>query len=135
MTTPPVGSCRLETGVEAMEALEVVGQAHQVPFERHLGQATQEEAAEAEHRFHDSENRLDRLLAQAVERTPLDGGRAVGEVLGKARFGRGRGRILAFLQLLDGASVALAFHRGQDARGFRFVLRAGLLGGAASPLR
>ena len=62
-----------------MEALEVVGAAHQRPFQRGFRQAAEQEPAEADAGFDDAEDGFDGLLAQLVAGTTGAGGGAVGE--------------------------------------------------------
>ncbi len=97
-----------------MEALAVVGEADQLPFEGDFGQTAQGEAPESEHFFDDAGDRFDGLLPEFVERTAGGGRGAVAHAFGKGslrRRGRGVG---LFFQLRHGAAVGFALQRGED---------------------
>jgi hypothetical protein len=51
------------------QALEVIGQSHERPFEADLGQAAQRKAAKTHRGFDDPEDRLDGLLSLSVTMT------------------------------------------------------------------
>src|SRR6266566_3249424 len=55
---------------QAMQALQIVGQADQTPFPRHLPQPAQRELAEAHGLFDDADHRFHRAFAQAIDRPP-----------------------------------------------------------------
>ena len=73
-----------------MEAFEVVGQADQIPFQAHFGVASEREAPKAHRFFDDSEDGLDGLLPQFVERAAGGGGGAVFHPRGEVGVGSGR---------------------------------------------
>ena len=77
-------SGRAEGSAEAVEALAVVGEADQLPFEGDFGQTAQGEAPESEHFFDDAEDRFDGLLPEFVERT-AGGGRGAVAALPRER--------------------------------------------------
>ena len=54
---------RLRCSQVGAEAVEVVGQGEQIPFEADFGEAAQAEAPEPGHFLDDAEDRLDGLLA------------------------------------------------------------------------
>ena len=83
------GNCRFIVD-QVKEALEVVTEAHQLPFGFYFGQPSQVEATETEHLFNDAEYRFDCLLALAVNRASGFGGHAIGHGLPPRISDRGR---------------------------------------------
>ena len=103
--------------LELVQALAVVGQRDQMPLPGHLALAAQGEAAKAEHRFDDAEDRLDGLLSQLVERTALFAGKLarhglqpIGLGLLRRHLGPGRAKVVA-----PPAALGPGCHQGFDA--------------------
>src|SRR5277367_3839353 len=71
---------------EVEEALEVVGQRHQRPFQTSLGQAAQREAAKAQRGFDDPKDRFDRLLALPIAEPSGFRGHAMGHLIEERRL-------------------------------------------------
>src|SRR5260370_10943995 len=78
--------------LEVEEALEIVSEGDERPFEADLGQAAQRKAAKAHRLFDDPKDRFDRLLSLLVTQPSGLGGDAMGHLLDKRRVGRPPGR-------------------------------------------
>src|SRR6201992_3661165 len=59
------------SGCEGEQPLHVVGHGHEVPLAADVVEAAEQELAEAERRFDDTEHRFGRVLAQRIQRSAL----------------------------------------------------------------
>ena len=112
---------------EVEEALEVVGERHERPFEAHFAESAQAEVPEPHRCFDDAEHGLDGLFALRVKFPPGLRGQPVRHDFFGARVRAGRGRVGAGFELRNGASVGLPSGGGVDRR--RGRAGAALLGG------
>ena len=119
--------CCGQVRADVEEALEVVGQCHQRPFEAHFEDPAQAEPPEPHRRFDDPEHGLDGLFALRVKFPPGLRREPVRHDFLGARVRAGGGRVGPLLELRDGAPVGLPAGGGVNLRRGRAVVA--LLGG------